>query len=139
LCRWGEDIYVALDEFQQTLPDDVTVFKITDQCHVVDKSVTDFLREIVIAIIAVVVVVMLLLPLRVALVAASTIPITIGISLGLFYGFGVELNIITLAALLVTLGMIVDNSIVIIDNYMELLAEGMSRWNAAITSACSFL
>jgi multidrug efflux pump subunit AcrB len=138
IVAMGEDIYVQLDEFQKTLPDDVTVFKITDQCHVVDKSVTDFLREIVIAIIAVVIVVMLLLPLRVALVAASTIPITIGISLGLFYAFDVELNIITLAALLVTLGMIVDNSIVIIDNYMELIADGMSRWNAAITSAVHF-
>jgi multidrug efflux pump subunit AcrB len=114
------------------------VFKITDQCHVVDKSVTDFLREIVIAIIAVVVVVMLLLPLRVALVAASTIPITIAVSLGLFYGFNVELNIITLAALLVTLGMIVDNSIVIIDNYMELIADGMSRWHASVSSAVHF-
>jgi multidrug efflux pump subunit AcrB len=138
IVAMGEDIYVQLDEFQKTLPDDVTVFKITDQCHVVDKSVTDFLREIVIAIFAVVVVVMLLLPFRVALVAASTIPITIGISLGLFYAFDVELNIITLAALLVTLGMIVDNSIVIIDNYMELIADGMSRWNAAITSAVHF-
>jgi multidrug efflux pump subunit AcrB len=129
IVQMGEDIYAALDEFQQTLPDDVTVFKITDQCHVVDKSVTDFLREIVIAIIAVVVVVM---------VAASTIPITIGVSLGLFYAFNIELNIITLAALLVTLGMIVDNSIVIIDNYMELIAGGMSRWNAAVTSAVHF-
>jgi multidrug efflux pump subunit AcrB len=138
IVAMGEDIYVQLDEFQKTLPDDVTVFKITDQCHVVDKSVTDFLREIVIAIFAVVIVVMLLLPFRVALVAASTIPITIGISLGLFYAFDVELNIITLAALLVTLGMIVDNSIVIIDNYMELIADGMSRWNAAITSAVHF-
>jgi multidrug efflux pump subunit AcrB len=138
IVAMGEDIYAELDEFQKTLPDDVTIFKITDQCHVVDKSVTDFLREIVIAIIAVVIVVMLLLPFRVALVAASTIPITIGISLGLFYAFDVELNIITLAALLVTLGMIVDNSIVIIDNYMELIAAGLSRWNAAITSAKHF-
>jgi multidrug efflux pump subunit AcrB len=138
IVAMGEDIYKELDEFQKTLPDDVSIFKITDQCHVVDKSVNDFLREIVIAIIAVVIVVMLLLPFRVALVAASTIPITIGISLGLFYAFDVELNIITLAALLVTLGMIVDNSIVIIDNYMELIADGMSRWNAAITSAVHF-
>jgi multidrug efflux pump subunit AcrB len=138
IVKMGEDIYAQLDEFQKTLPDDVTVFKITDQCHVVDKSVTDFLREIVIAIIAVVVVVMLLLPLRVALVAASTIPITIAVSLGLFYGFNVELNIITLAALLVTLGMIVDNSIVIIDNYMELIADGMSRWHASVSSAVHF-
>ena len=85
-----------------------------------------------------VVVVLLLMPVRVALVAASTIPISIFISLGLFYAFGIEINTVTLAALIVTLGMIVDNSIVIIDNYMELLAEGMSRWDASIKSASHF-
>lgn len=138
IVQMGDEIYQQLDAFQETLPQDVTVFKITDQCHVVDKSVTDFMRELVIAIVAVVIVVMLLMPMRVALVSASTIPITIFMSLGLFYAFGIELNIITLAALLVTLGMIVDNSIVIIDNYMELIAEGMSRWNASITSAVHF-
>ena len=138
IVAMGEEIYAELDEFQKTLPDDVTVFKITDQCHVVDKSVNEFLGELLIAICAVVIVVMLLLPLRVALVAASTIPITVAISLGLFYAFGIELNTITLGAMLVTLGMIVDNSIVIIDNYMELIGEGKSRWHASITSAVHF-
>ena len=73
-----------------------------------------------------------------ALVAASTIPITIFVSLGLFYAFGIELNTVTLAALIVTLGMIVDNSIVIIDSYVEKLGEGMSRWHASIESATHF-
>ena len=75
---------------------------------------------------------------KVALVAASTIPITIFISLGLFHTFGIELNTVTLAALIVTLGMIVDNSIVIIDSYLERLSEGMSRWHASIDSTVHF-
>ena len=75
---------------------------------------------------------------RVSLVAASTIPITIFISLGLFYAFGIELNTVTLAALIVTLGMIVDNSIVIIDSYLEKIGEGMSRWHVSIFSATHF-
>lgn len=109
-----------------------------EQISIYVDSVTNFLKELLIAIIAVVVVVVLLLPLRVALVAASTIPVSIFISLGLFYAFGIELNTVTLAALVATLGMIVDNSIVIIDNYMELLAGGMSRWDASIKSANHF-
>ena len=44
----------------------------------------------------------------------------------------------TLAALIVTLGMIVDNSIVIIDSYLERLSEGMSRWHASIESTIHF-
>ena len=134
----GKEIDKKLAAFQQTLPRDVTLFKITDQPQVVGASVWNFLRELLIAIAAVVVVVVLLMPVRVALVASSTIPITIFISLGLFYAFGIELNTVTLAALIVTLGMIVDNSIVIIDSYVELLGEGMSRWKASIQSATHF-
>ena len=134
----GADIKTQLEAFQKTLPKEVTMFTITDQSQVVGDSVVNFLKELLIAIIAVVIVVVLLMPMRVALVAASTIPISIFISLGLFYAFGIELNTVTLAALIVTLGMIVDNSIVIIDNYMELMAEGMSRWDASIKSARHF-
>lgn len=134
----GEDVKTILADFKQTLPDEVTMFTITDQSQVVGDSVADFLEELVIAIAAVIIVVMLLMPMRIALVAASTIPISIFISLGLFYALGIELNTVTLAALIVTLGMIVDNSIVIIDNYVELLAEGYTRWDASIKSATHF-
>ena len=103
-----------------------------------NSSVVDFLKELLIAIASVVVVIMLLLPMRVASVAASTIPITIFITLGLFYALGLELNTVTLASLIVALGMIVDNSIVIIDSYIEKIDEGMSRWHAATYSAKEF-
>ena len=138
ITEMGDDIKAVLRDFQQTLPHEVSMFTITDQSQVVGDSVVSFLRELLIAIVAVIVVVILLMPLRVALVAASTIPITIFISIGLFYAFGIELNTVTLAALIVTLGMIVDNSIVIIDNYVELLATGMDRWHASIKSASHF-
>ena len=138
IVRMGEDIDKMMAGFRQTIPDDVNIYRITDQSKVVDDSVTNFLEELVIAIVAVVIVVMLLLPMRVALVAASTIPITIFISLGLFNAFGIELNTVTLAVLIMSLGMIVDNSIVIIDNYLELLGTGMSRWHASIRSTTHF-
>lgn len=138
IVKMGEEINGVLNSFQEELPKDVAIFRITDQSSVVDHSVENFLHELVIAVIAVVLVVMLLLPMRVALVAASTIPITIFISLGLFHAFGIELNTVTLAALIVTLGMIVDNSIVIIDSYLEKLGEGLSRWHAAIASTLHF-
>ena len=138
IVEMGQEVKTKMTEFEKSLPADVQLFKITDQSRVVDESVTNFLHELMIAIGAVVVVVMLLLPMRVAMVAASTIPVTIFISLGLFHFFGIELNTVTLAALIVTLGMIVDNSIVIIDSYMEKIGEGQSRWHASIESATHF-
>lgn len=138
IVKMGEEVNDVLNDYSKLLPSDVNIFRITDQSVVVDDSVKNFLRELVIAIVAVIIVVMLLLPMKVALVAASTIPITIFISLGLFHTFGIELNTVTLAALIVTLGMIVDNSIVIIDSYLERLSEGMSRWHASIDSTVHF-
>lgn len=138
IVKMGEDVNKVLEEFKKEIPSEVEMYLVTNQAQVVGDSVDNFLHELVIAIVAVVVVVMLLLPMRVALVAASTIPITIFISLGLFYAFGIELNTVTLAALIVTLGMIVDNSIVIIDSYLEKIGEGMSRWHASIYSATHF-
>lgn len=138
IVQTGTEVHEILDTYQTELPDDVVMYKITDQSKVVDDSVNTFLKELVIAILAVILVVMALVPFRVAAVSASTIPITIAISLGLFYAFGIELNTFTLAALLVTLGMIVDNSIVIVDNYVEKLDHGYSRWHASVSSTREF-
>ncbi len=138
IVKMGDEVKSVIADFGTSLPEDINIFYITDQSNVVNDSVKTFLLELLIAIIAVVVVVMLFLPFKVALVAASTIPITIFIALGLFYAFDIELNTVTLAGLIVTLGMIVDNSIVIIDSYLEKISEGESRWTASIESATHF-
>ncbi len=138
ITEMGDEVNKILKEFESSLPKSVTLFKITDQPKVVADSVTEFLKELLIAIIAVMIVVVLLLPLRVSLVASATIPITIFISLGIFYAFNIELNTVTLAALIVTLGMIVDNSIVIIDAYMEEITQGRDPRTSAMDSARHF-
>lgn len=138
IVEMGREVNKQLEAFEEELPQDVTLFKITDQPVVVNSSVNDFLRELVIAIVAVVIVIMLLLPLKVALIAAATIPIAIFISLGLFYAFGIELNTVTLACLILSLGMIVDNSVVIIDDYVELISEGMDHKAATLRAGTEF-
>lgn len=139
IVEMGKQVQQQIDAFESEIPEDVSVDKITDQPTVVSSSVSDFLRELVIAIVAVVIVIMLLLPIKVALIAAATIPITIFIALGTFYTLGIELNTVTLACLIVSLGMIVDNAVVIIDNYVELISEGVDRATAAYRSAVEFL
>ena len=73
-------------------------------------------------------------PLRSALVAALTVPLTTFIATGIMYMVGIELNIISLASLIVVLGMIVDNAIVVIDGYLEFRQKGMMPRDAAIES-----
>ena len=135
----GAAINEKLKNIKNDIPADVKMTPITNQQKVVDESIENFLHELLIAITTVIMVVVLIMPMRVAMVAAGTMPITIFISLGAFYMFGIELNTVTLAALIVTLGMIVDDSIVIIDSYMEMMAEGKPRWQASIDSTVHFL
>ena len=135
IVRYGQEVNKVLDKFQKELPDDVHLFKVADQPEVVNISVKNFLREMIIAICTVLLVLMLLQPLRVASIAAMTIPITIFISIGVIHALGFELNTVTLAALIVVLGIIVDDSVVIIDNYLEKLDHGIPRWEASVTSA----
>ena len=138
ISAMGAALNAKLDGVRRALPADVCIAKINDKSEIVDQSVRSFLLELLIAIITVILVVVVLMPLRVALVAASTIPVTIFASLGVFYVAGLEINTVTLAALIVTLGMIVDDSIVIIDGYVDFLSKGMSRYHATILSAEHF-
>ena len=135
VIQYGKDVEKVLEQFQNDIPSDIHIYRVADQPQVVAHSITTFLKELMIAIVAVILVTMILLPLRVAGVAASSIPISIFISLGLMLAFGMELNTVTLAALIVVLGMIVDNSIVVVDIYLEKLDHGIPRWQASIESA----
>lgn len=135
IVAFGQDVELALDTFKKHCPKDIEVNVISNLPQYVHESVTDFMREFFIAIIAVVLVVMLLLPRRVATIAGLTVPISVMITLGFLYFAGVELNTVSLAGLIVVLGMIVDNSIVVIDNYVDKKDHGMSSWHAAIKSA----
>lgn len=138
IVQMGKEVDAQLEKVRAEIPESVTLFKITDQPVVVNSSVNYFLVELLIAILAVVAVIMILLPLKVALISASTIPVSIFISLGLFYAFDIELNTVTLACLIVSLGMIVDNSVVIIDDYVELISEGMDHMSATLRAGTEF-
>ena len=139
IVEYGREVDEVLHAFiEEELPADVSVQRIADQAKVVGDSVHSFLRDLFVAMAIIIVVMMLLFPLRSAIVAAITIPLSTFISVGIMYLFGIPLNTVTLAALVVVLGMIVDNSIVVIDGYLDYLGRGHSRWFAAVESAREF-
>ena len=139
IVQYGRDVDEVLHEFiAAELPADVQVQRIADQAKGVGDSVHSFLRDLFVAMAIIILVMMLLFPLRSAIVAAITIPLSTFISVGIMYLFGIPLNTVTLAALVVVLGMIVDNSIVVIDGYLDYLGRGHSRGFAAVESAREF-
>ena len=132
---YGKEVDKVLQQFREDeLPDDVTITRIADKPKVVAMSVSSFLRDLLISMAIIILVMMVLFPLRSAIVAAVTIPLSTFVSVAVMYMAGIELNIVTLAALIVVLGMIVDNSIVVIDGYLEYLGKGYEPNEAALES-----
>ena len=134
IVAFGKEVDKQLAEASQLLPPDIQFHRITDQPKVVDDSVVSFLRDIVISILVVIAVMLLLFPLRTALVSATGLPVCTAICIGLMYVTGIELNTVTLAALIFVLGMIVDDSVIVIDGYTNQLEKRHSRWYSAIVS-----
>ncbi len=138
IVTFGKQIEKRLAAFQSTLPDDVRLYRITDLPKVVSSSVYSFLRDLLVAVLVVIFVMLMLFPFRSAMVTASSIPVTITITWALMYAFKMEINTVTLASLIVVLGMIVDNAIVIIDGFIHNTEHGMSPKEAAIQSADTY-
>ena len=134
IVAFGREVDRQLEEAAALLPPDIRFHRITDQPKVVNDSVLSFLRDIFISILVVIAVMLLLFPLRTALVAATGLPVCTAICIGLMYLTGIELNTVTLAALIFVLGMIVDDSVIVIDGYTNYLTRGHSRWFSANVS-----
>ncbi|MCE1229375.1 MAG: efflux RND transporter permease subunit, partial [Firmicutes bacterium] len=113
------------------LPPDLKMDYIANQPQVVEERMSGMGHEFLIAITCVVIVTVLLLPMRVALIAALAIPITMLATIGVMNAFGVQLHQVSIAALILVLGIVVDDAIVIADNYVELLDHKVARAEAA--------
>lgn len=132
---FGRDLDKKIEQVKAQLPPDVTITKVVSQPQVVAHSIQHFMTEFAVAIGAVIVVVMLLLPFRMAAISALASPISILVTFAILNMLGVELHEVTLAALIVVLGMVVDDAIVVVDNYVEKLDEGLTPWEAGWKSA----
>ncbi|MGN0191197.1 MAG: efflux RND transporter permease subunit, partial [Candidatus Cryptobacteroides sp.] len=139
IVAFGDEVDKVLARLETELPADIRMHRITDQPEVVDSSVKSFLRDILFSIVVVVLVMLILFPYRTALVAALAVPVCISICITAMYLTGIELHTVTLAALIVVLGMIVDNSVIVVDGYTNMLEKGVPAWDAASTSSRELL
>ncbi|KAA3605552.1 MAG: AcrB/AcrD/AcrF family protein [Planctomycetota bacterium] len=114
------------------LPPDVDVVLVSDQPLMVDQKISDFLLNLGQAVLIVVLVAFLMIGIRIALVMASAIPIVVVISIGLSSWFGVQLEQISIASLIIALGLLVDCAIEVGDNIHRFLAMGKSRKEATL-------
>ena len=150
----GDRLGKLMTQLRTLLPPDIKIDIIADQPSMVKERITNLGYEFMLAIAAVILVTIILLPIRVAVIAALAIPVTLLITVGFMNAFGIPLHQVSIAALIVILGIVVDNAIIIVDNYVELLDHKVPRmeatWRSAsdvvvpvfaatVTIVCSFL
>ena len=135
IVDFGKQVRATLDRTRLLLPPDLKTDLVADQPQVVSERIRSFIREFGIAIAAVILVTVILLPFRVAVVSAVAIPVTVAVTFAMLNAFGIELHQVSISALIVVLGMVVDDAIVIADNYVDLLDRGVPAQEAAWRSA----
>ena len=139
IVELGERLEEVFRRLKVLLPPDVQLDLVANQPGVVKERIEKLSHEFLLAIGSVILVTVVLLPLRVALIAALAIPVTLCGTLGAMNALGIALHQVSIAALIVVLGIVVDDAIVIADNYVELLDHKVPKAEAAWRCASEVL
>lgn len=130
----GEKVEGVVNRIQSLYPHGVEFDIALFQPDIVDKKINDFVESLIQAVIIVVVVMLLALGFRTGLIVASLIPVVVLITFCIMYNLGIWLDQISLAALIISLGILVDNSIVISESIMVQVQEGKDVVKAALST-----
>ena len=139
IVELGEQLDKVFQRLKVVLPPDVKLDLVADQPGVVKERIMSLSHEFLLAIASVILVTIVLLPLRVALIAALAIPVTLCGTLAVMNALGIALHQVSIAGLIMVLGIVVDDAIVIADNYVELLDHKVPKAEAAWRCASDVL
>ena len=131
----GKNIESRLKELMPSLPIGIEITKIAWQSDLVNASIKDFMVNLVEAVVIVLVVLALPMGIRMGLIIGTGLVLTILGTFILMSVYNIDLQRMSLGALVIALGMMVDNSIVVADGIAVRLKQGMDRKKAAIEAA----
>jgi len=140
IIELGKALAVAENGLRAALPVGIEIIKVADQPRAVERSVNEFIRVLVEAILIVLAVSFISLglhtrPLRIdmrpGLVVALTIPIVLAVTFLAMYMLGINLHKISLGALIIALGLLVDDAIIAVEMVVRKMEEGVDRVSAA--------
>ena len=135
VCETCVERLRLMTDVDQTLPADLGVTPVSQQSDNVRGKMTSVINNVIEAIVIVIVVVFLLVGGRTAAVMAANIPIVVLGSLAIIRLFGVQLEQVTLASIIISLGLLVDNAVQVCDQTRVNLIDGMKPKQAAIEAA----
>jgi len=135
IVRHGEDIQALVGRLRNEYPAGLELSVVAFQPQVVERKVDEFVDNVLQAIGIVLLAMLLMLGPRTGMVVASLIPAAMLMSLAIMQQFDIGLNQMSLAALIIALGMLVDNAIVMSESIMVEMAAGKAAVDAAVDSA----
>jgi multidrug efflux pump len=127
----GEDLKRAMQAIAAELPVGIEVTQIADQPRIVEQSISEFVETFVEALGIVLLVSFISLGWRTGIVVALSVPLVLAIVLSSMYAAGVDLHRITLGALIIALGLLVDDAIIAIEMMVVKMEQGFDRARAA--------
>jgi len=129
----SEGVHQAVAELRAILPEDVKIFVTSDDAVFINGSIREVITTLGMAIgIVVAVIFVFLRDWRATLIPALTLPVALVGTLAAVYLVGFSVNILTLLALVLATGMVVDDAIVVLENIVRRRAEGMGPRAAAV-------
>src|SRR5687768_4970471 len=127
----GRALDVEVDRVERELPVGLELARVNNQPETVKRSVGEFTRSLAEAVGIVLAVSFLSLGLRTGLIVALSIPLTLFVTFFFMYQTGVDLHKISLGALIIALGLLVDDAIISVEMMVVKMEEGMERVKAA--------
>jgi multidrug efflux pump len=127
----GQDLDAAIARIQAQMPVGLDIHPVTSMPRSVQRSVAQFVRSLMEAVLIVLVVSLVSLGLRTGLVVAVSIPLVLAITFFVMWLLDVGLHKISLGALILSLGLLVDDAIIAVEMMAVKLEQGMSRFRAA--------
>ncbi|MFT7087428.1 MAG: multidrug efflux pump subunit AcrB [Rickettsiales bacterium] len=133
--KFGHEITSKVKELQKDLPIGLELEFSTYQPDLVVKSVTDATNNLYQTIAVVLAIVILFLGLRMGLIVGAIVPLTILLSLIVMYLWGIDLQRMSIAAIIIALGLLVDNGIVIAEDIKNKMDKGVAKYDAVIAAS----
>ncbi|MDI3338574.1 efflux RND transporter permease subunit [Defluviimonas aestuarii] len=124
ILEFGEELNAVMARAQADLPIGVEIHQVADQPHVVDEAVGHFLKALLEAVLIVLAVSFISLGLRAGFVVTLTIPLVLAITFVIMHYLGFTLQRISLGALIISLGLLVDDAMIAIETMISRLEKG---------------
>lgn len=131
MLRFGQVLNTRMAEFKAQLPHGIEMTKVADQSVVVSDAVSGFVRVLVEAVLIVLAVSFVSLGMRAGLVVAAAIPLVLAMTFAGMMLAGIGLQRISLGALIIALGLLVDDAMITVETMVARLEAGESRKSAA--------